>query len=262
MSVKMEVYGLKFPLIKGNEDLINVILNALSENGLELRDGDIIAIADKIVAAVRGRIVDYDKIRASERAKRLAEKYGLEPGFVELVLSEAEDVYGGIFRALLTLKNGVLIANAGVDHKNVPEGKASLWPESPNREAERIRLEILRRTGKKVGVILVDSRVNPLRRGTVGFAIGFSGIKPVIDCRGKKDLYGKPLRITYMNIVDDLAATAHLIMGETSERIPVVIIRNSPAEVTEEYDLESINVSFDECLYMKNLKPTSSDLAE
>ena len=89
--------------------------------------------------------------------------------------------------------------------------------------------------------------------GTTGFALSFAGFNPIKDCRGKLDLYGKPLLITRINLVDDLAAAAHLLIGETNERTPLVIIRGAPIEVIEDYDANQIKIPKEECLYMKNL---------
>lgn len=169
---------------------------------------------------------------------------------MEIVLREAEEIYGGVPRALLTLKNDVLIANAGVDHKNAPENSACLWSINPNETARRVWKD-LSKTGKRIGLILVDSHVNPMRVGTTGFALGIAGIKPTKDCRGLLDLYRRPLIITRMNVADDLAAAAHLVMGETSESTPIVIIRGAPVEVTGDYDPNEVIISKDDCMYMR-----------
>lgn len=100
-------------------------------------------------------------------------------------------------------------------------------------------------------MILVDSHVNPMRMGTIGFALGIAGLKPIRDCRGSLDLYDKPLIITRMNIADDLAAAAHLLMGETTERTPIIIIRGAPIELTEEYDPNEVIIPKNECMYMR-----------
>ena len=242
---------IKTPLVKVEDDVIKVILEAIATTGLKIEDRDILLVADKIVATSEGRVVDYDSIKPTRKARNLAEKYSLEPSFVELILKEAEEIYGGVPRALLTLKNKVLIANAGIDHKNAPENSACLWPINPNETAKRMWKFLSERTGKKIGLILIDSHVNPMRVGTTGFALGIAGIKPIKDCRGLLDLYHRPLLITRMNIADDLAAAAHLVMGETSESTPLVIIRSAPVEVTDNYDPNEVVISKDDCIYMR-----------
>jgi len=246
----LEVLAAKTSFVQVGDDIVEVILDAIDSTGLKIEDGDILLVADKIVAASEGRVVDFDSVKPRGKARKLAGKYSLEPPFVELVLREAEEVYGGVLRALLTLKNNVLIANAGVDHKNAPENSACLWSINPNETARRIWKALSEKIGRKIGFILVDSHVSPMRIGTTGFALGIAGIKPVKDCRGLLDLYNRPLLITRINLADDLAAAAHLVMGETSERTPLVIIRGAPVQVTDDYDPNEVVIAKEQCMYM------------
>jgi coenzyme F420-0:L-glutamate ligase/coenzyme F420-1:gamma-L-glutamate ligase len=249
----MEVHPIELPLIQRGDDIVPIFLDVIHANGLELEDGDIVAFADKIAAISEGRVIDLERVEPSEEAKALAERYALEPGFVEVVLQEADEVFGGVARALLTLKNDIIIANAGMDHKNAPVHSATLWPSNPNATAAKLRGELERTTGKRLGVLLVDSHVAPMRMGTLGFALGVAGFRPVKDCRGMKDLYGKPLRITRINLADDLASAAHLVMGETTERIAIAIIRDSNVSITDDYDPREVVIPKEECLFMMNL---------
>jgi coenzyme F420-0:L-glutamate ligase len=248
----MQLFGVSTRTITPGDDLVEVVLEALKRQGLEIRDGDLLAVASKVVAVAEGRLVRLSTVKPSERAKVLAERYGLEPDFAEVVLQEAEKVYGGVSRALLTLKNGVLVANAGVDRKNAPDGQAIPWPSNPNQSAENIRKEILARTGKRVGVLIIDSKVSPLRMGTTAQAIGVAGFKPIKDCRVEKDLYGKRIYITRQALADDLASAAHLLMGETTASTPVVIIRNAPIILSVECDPDSMKIPAEQCLFMQS----------
>ncbi|MEM3403199.1 MAG: coenzyme F420-0:L-glutamate ligase [Nitrososphaeria archaeon] len=254
MLKRVEVIPLKSHLVKEGEDVVGIIIKLLKRSRIRLKDKDVIVIADKILAISEGRIVNYEKTISSEEAKILSEKYALEPGFVQIVLDESERIFGGVKRAILSINNGILMANAGVDHKNAPVGFAALWPKDPDGTARRIREELEKRTGKRVGVVISDSRVNPMRRGTVGIAIGSSGILPVIDCRGKTDLFGKSLKITFINVVDDLACMAHMVMGETTEMTPVVLIRNANIILDGEATSEQVKISEDECLIVRSIK--------
>jgi coenzyme F420-0:L-glutamate ligase len=248
----MRLIPIKMPIIKKGDDIINLFFHALEEKGYAVKEGDIIAFADKVIAMCDGRYVNYEKVKPSKKAKSLAEQHCLEPGFVELVIRNADAIYGGVPRALLTLKNDIIIANAGIDHKNVPKNFASMWPSNPDDTAAELRDQIEVRTGKKVGVILVDSHVVPMRMGTLGFALGIAGFKPIKDCRGMKDLYGKPLLITRINIADDVACAAHFLMGETDERISIVILRNTNIEITNNFDPRELVIPKEECIFMKN----------
>ncbi len=247
----MEVIPIRTPLVKKGDNVINIILNAINDAGLEIEDGDILLAADKIVATSEGRIINPNSIKPNKIAKKFAEEHSLGPSFVELVLKEAEEVYGGAHRAILTLKNNMLIANAGIDRKNAPKDSVCLWSIDPNKSAKRILKILSEKTGKKIGFILIDSHIRPMRVGTTGFALGIAGIKPIRDCRGSLDLYGRKILITRMNIADDLAAAAHLIMGESSERTPLALIRGAPVEITDNYDPDEVVIAKNECIYMR-----------
>jgi len=251
----MHVLAIRTKIFKSGDDLVSIVVKSLQAHGVELKDRDILAISSKVVASVENRIVSLREIQPSEKAKELATKYSLEPEFAELVLREAEKIYGGVHKSILTFKNGVLTVNAGIDNKNAPVGYAALWPSNLQSRADKIREEIKKRTGKGVGVVIVDSQVVPLRMGTRGLALAVSGFKPVEDCRCKEDLFQKELAITRHSIADDLASAAHLLMGETNEQTPVVLIRDAPVTFTEVADEEEMKISPEDCVYMKSFYP-------
>ena len=252
----MQFFGIHTKLIEPEDNLVDTILDGLHGQKVSIDDGDVLLIASKVVSTVQGRLVRLGSIEPSEKARKLAKKFDLEPGFVELVLREAEEVCGGVPKALLTMKNNLLMANAGVDHKNAPKGYAALWPKKPHESAEKIRNEILEKTGKHVGVLIVDSRVTPLRIGTTGVAIGIAGFPPIEDCRTERDLYGNPILITRHALADDLASAAHLIMGEANEQIPAVLSKKVPANPTEKTDPDSATILAKECLFMSYIAET------
>jgi len=249
----MQLFRVSTKLIKPRDNLVKIILEALNKQKLEIQDGDLLAIASKVVATVEGRLKKLSSLEPSEKAKKLAKQYDLEPSFVEIVLQESKVVYGGVSKALLTLKNNFLTANAGVDHKNVPKGYVALWPKNSHKSAEKIRREIRERTGKQVGILIIDSRVTPLRMGTTGIALGMAGFEPVKDYRFDKDLYSNSILITRHAIADDIASAAHLMMGESSEQTPVVLIRNAPVKPCEEVNPKSTIILAKECLFSKLL---------
>lgn len=252
--MSMQLFGLQTKLIKPEDDLVNIIIEALNRQSLKIADGDILAIASKAAATVQNRLKRLESVKPSEKAKKLASKYDLEPSFVEVVLQESETVYGGVSKALLTLKDNILTANAGVDHKNSPLGYATLWPKNPFKVAENLRRELLARTGKRIGVLIVDSRVTPLRMGTTGLALAVAGFQPVRDCRRDKDLYGRSISITRHALADDLASAAHSIMGESNERMPFVLIKNAPVRHTETVKPSALVISAKQCLFTKHIK--------
>jgi len=251
----MQVLAIRTQIFKPGDDLVSFVVKSLRERDIELKNGDILAISSKVVASAEKRIVSLREIRPSEKARELANKHSLEPEFAELVLRESEKIYGGVYKSILTLKNGILTVNAGVDNKNAPVGYVVLWPLNPQNRADEIRKEIKERTGKGIGVVIVDSQVVPLRMGTRGLALAVAGFKPVEDCRDKGDLFRKTLVITRHSIADDLASAAHLLMGETDEQTPVVLIRDAPVSFTEVVNEDEMKISPEECVYMRSFYP-------
>jgi coenzyme F420-0:L-glutamate ligase len=240
-------------MVQPGDNLVEVILDAAERQGLRIEDGAIIAIASKALATAQKRLRKLSTVKPSRRARNLAARYNLEPAFVEIVLQEAEEVCGGVSKALLTLKDNVLTANAGVDQKNSPVGYAVLWPRNPFQTAEKIREDISQRTGKRVGILIVDSRVTPLRMGTSGLALAAAGFEPVRDYRVEKDLYGRSISITRHALADDLASAAHLVMGESNERTPAVLITQAPVKLVDKIKRSSVAISTKECLFANRI---------
>lgn len=223
----MEIIGLdNVPLIEDGDNLVEIISSTLKEKRIALKDNDIVAVTEKIVAKAEGRLVDLDKVKPSRRAAALSRKTEKDPRIVELILRESREVLKtGKNFLIVETRQGFICANAGVDQSNVEEGKAKLLPRNPDKSAERIRKGLEEKTGNKIGVIIVDSLGRPFRYGTVGMAIGASGIKALWDRRGDRDLFGRELQITRVAVADCLASAANIVMGEASEKIPVAIIR-------------------------------------
>jgi len=247
----MRLYAVKTRLLKSGDDLADIILESLKKQNLQLEDDDVLAVTSKIVAYAQNRLIKLSDAKPSAKAKELAQRFSLTPEFAELVLRESDKIYGGVEKAVLTLKNGILTANAGIDNKNAPIGHVALWPTDVKQWAGSFRNEIKRRTGKKVAILVVDSRLAPLRRGTTGLALSVAGFKPVWDERGEKDIYGKPLVITQHAVADDLASAVHALMGEAAERTPIVLIREAQVEFDDNaYDSADMMIPFKECIFM------------
>jgi coenzyme F420-0:L-glutamate ligase/coenzyme F420-1:gamma-L-glutamate ligase len=247
----MRLYAVKTRIIKIGDDPVEVILKSLREQNLQLEDNDILVVTSKIMAYAEGRVVKLSDVKPSDRAQELAQQFSLRPEFAELILREADKIYGGVEKAVLTLKNGILTANAGIDNKNAPLDYVVLWPSNPQKWARKIREEIKRRTSKKVAVLIIDSGLVPLRMGTTGLALAVAGFKPVRDCRGEKDIYRKPLVITRHAVADDLASAAHLLIGEVAEKTPVVLIKDARVDFDDcVYGSADMMMPFKECIFM------------
>ena len=132
---------------------------------------------------------------------------------------------------------------------------ATLWPKNPDKSASHVRQHFARKGVNHLGVEIVDSRITPLRLGTIGLAIGTSGFEPVQDYRSKPDLYGREVRVTQTNIADDLASAAHMLMGETREQIGAVVIRNAPVLFGSSVGSSRAKLEPQRCLISSNFFP-------
>jgi coenzyme F420-0:L-glutamate ligase len=214
--------------------------------------GDVVAVASKIVSTCEGRVIKLEKVKVTTTARRLAKKYEIDERLTTIVMNESDEIFGGVKGFLLTLKTGILAPNAGVDVKNAPPGTAILWPKNPDWSARNLLRSLERRFQTRVGVEVVDSRVTPLRLGTTGLAIGLSGFAAVRDDRSNLDLYGRIIRVTQTNVADDVAASAHLLMGEAADRIGAVVARN--ARVTRaSSDGRTAKMDLNKCLVGSSL---------
>jgi coenzyme F420-0:L-glutamate ligase len=251
----MRLYAVETRVVKPGDNLVDVILDSLRKQTLKLEDNDVLALASKIVSYSQGRIMKLGDVKPSEKAKKLARKHSLDPEFAELVLREAEKVYGGVEKAILTLKDNIITANAGIDNKNAPVGSAVLWPRDLVEWLKNFRDEINRKTARRIAVVVVDSGLIPLRIGTVGLALATAGFNPIREWRGKGDLYGRPIMITRHAVADDLASAAHLLIGEAAEKTPIVLIKNAPVDFDDNvHGSEEMMMPFRECIFMNTFK--------
>jgi len=145
---------------------------------------------------------------------------------VELILRESKKVLRQGPNLLITEhKRGWVCANAGIDYSNVPGEYVTLLPKDPDQTAKKIRRRIKALIGRDVAVLIIDSYGRPFRKGAVGVALGSSGITALVDKRGEEDLFSYRLKSTEIALADELASAASLLMGQTNEGIPTVIIR-------------------------------------
>lgn len=223
------------PLIHQGDDLAEIILASLSASGPTLEDNDILVLGQKIVSKAEGRMVNLNGVTASDRSNAIGQRIEKDPRLVELMLSESRSVMRVRAGTIIVEHNlGFVCANAGIDHSNVAgQGSGTdeyvlLLPVDPDRSAGQIRTKLQSRSGKQLGVMIIDSHGRAWRLGTVGMCIGLDGIPGVVDQRGWKDLFGYSLRITVVGVADELAAAASLVMGQAAEGTPVVHVRGFP----------------------------------
>jgi coenzyme F420-0:L-glutamate ligase / coenzyme F420-1:gamma-L-glutamate ligase len=228
------------PLIQPGADLAGLILQALSSAAISLSDGDILVLAQKIVSKAEGRLVNLESITPSQHAVELAAQTAKDPRLVELILRESSRVLRSRPGAIIVEHRlGFVCASAGIDHSNVsaPNGQLGEWvlllPANPDASAHRLRDHLEAATGARLGVLIIDSHGRAWRLGTVGVAIGLSGLPALVDMRGWPDLFDFRLQITQLGAADELAAAASLVMGQAAEGIPLVHVRGFPYPLRE-----------------------------
>lgn len=231
---KLELIALEdVPLVRAGDDLAVLVLNALARTGLSLAERDVLVVAQKVVSKSEARLVRLDMVEPSPRACELARVLGKDARLVELILRESHNVLRA--RAGVIIVEDVrrlVLANAGIDASNANDdgGEASvlLLPADPDASAAGLREKLRERTGCDVGVVINDSIGRAWRNGTVGTAIGVSGLPGLIDLRGTPDLFGRALRATDVGLADEIAAAASLLMGQAGEGRPLVLARGVP----------------------------------
>jgi len=247
----MQVFPIRTRIIVPEDNVVDVFLDSLNELEISLLANDILTIAETPLGTTEGQVVKLSEVQVSDEAKELSERYELLPEVAELIIQEADEILGGIPRVVLTIKNNTLMANAGVDKSNIPPGYASLLPVNSRASAERLRNEVKEKTGKTIGVMVIDSRTQPLRLGNIGMALGVAGFRPVADDRGRHDLFGNEMRITRRAIADNLASACTAVMGESDESVPIALIRDAPVEfVDQSFDSSEMWMPPRECMYM------------
>ena len=218
------------PLVKPGDDLPGIILKSAHSSKIEWFEGDILVIAQKIVSKAEGRLVNLKQIEPSKRSIELGSLTEKDPRLVELILQESKKVIR-YRKGVLVVQNehGVILANAGIDHSNLEQDQEQDWvlllPKDPDLSAKIIHQELMEKTGLHLGVIINDSIGRAWRNGTIGTAIGVAGLPAIVDLRGRKDLFGNPLRVSEEAVADELASAASLIQGQADEALPVVLIQ-------------------------------------
>ena len=233
-------------------DLVSLIEEKL---GARLRDGDVLVISSKLVAVSEGRMTKLDSVRAGRMAKKLAAGNRMDERLCELVLRESDEVIGGVPGFVLASKDGLLTPNAGIDKSNVAHGSVVLYPRRPELSAWRIREALKFSRGVSVGVVICDSRLSPTRRGTTGVAVASSGIEAILDMRGRRDLFGNVLKVTSQSVADDLSSASEILMGESDEATPMVLVRGLSRRLLRntEYGGKRFSIPMDECVYLRSL---------
>jgi len=238
----MKIIPIKTHKIKAFEGDIFLILDKYVRR---MPEGSILAVTSKIISLCEGRVVKIGDVDKDELIKSEAEF------FLPRKLSR--------YKIIFAIKNGILAPSAGIDESNA-DGYYVLWPKDPQETANEIRKYLKRKFRlKRVGVVITDSKTTPLRMGTSGVAIAHSGFEALLDYIGTPDIFGRKLKMTKANIMDALAATAVLVMGEGAEQTPLAIIEDLPfvkfkSSDPSKSELRDLKIELDDDLYAPMLK--------
>lgn len=231
------------PEVDEGADLTSLILDSVAALELELRAGDVICVAQKVVSKAEGAIAplpDADDVHAARR--QVAREQAVR------IVADTPDVL------IVETAHGFVCANAGVDASNLPEGVVSLLPEDPDASARRIATALHERTGIRVGVVVTDTFGRPWRMGQTDVAIGVAGIAPLRDERGGTDRHGRTLDVTVVAIADELAAAADLARRKAAGA-PFVLIRGADVEPDEDATARPLIRPADEDLFRTATPP-------
>ena len=223
------------PLIHPGDDLARIALERAGAAGLDLRDGDVLVFAQKVVSKCEGRLVRLHDVEPSPRALEVAAVTEHDPRLVELILRESNEVLK-LRKGLIVVeqRSGFICANAGIDRSNIEpddgEIVVSLLPLDPDASARRLRADLQDLSGAEVAVLVIDTHGRPFRNGVCGVAIGVAGMKALRDARGEFDLFGFALQHTIISPADEIAAGASMLMGQSGEGRPVILVRGARYE--------------------------------
>jgi coenzyme F420-0:L-glutamate ligase len=225
-----------------------------SLQGFEYKNNDIVVISSKFVSMSEGSIVSLREVKASRKARALASKCHMDAKMAELVLRESDYIVKGVPGFLLAIRDGMIAPNAGIDKSNVPKGYAILYPRDPFATAEKMKQRFLMEQGIRTGIVIADSRLMPTRIGTTGVAIACAGFQPVDDLRGRRDLFGNVLRVTFKAVADGLATMGVAVMGESDESTPAAVVRGARVEWSDKkFSWRDMAVEPGQDIYLRSL---------
>lgn len=225
----MQITPIKTRIFRENEDLLQFILKYVKK----LPEKSVLIVTSKIVALSEGRAVVFKNERQKVALIKKESEFALETKYT-----------------WLTIKDGMVMASAGIDESNA-KGKLILLPKDSFKSAQLIRKELQRKFKvKQLGVLITDSRIFPLRAGIVGVALGYAGFNGIKNYIGQKDIFGRILKMSRTDVADSLATAAVLCMGEGREQQPLALISDVPVQFSEKVNKKELRINPKEDLYL------------
>lgn len=225
----MIIRPIKTRVFEEGEDLCSFIAKYIKK----IPEKSVMVITSKIVALAEGRTAPAGNHRTKEALIRAESEFAVPTKWV-----------------WLTLKDGMVMASAGIDESNA-NGKLILLPKDSFKTAQVLRKKLQKKYGvKHLGVLITDSRTTPLRAGVTGVALGYAGFRGVRDYRGTRDIFGRKFKFSRTNVADSLATTAVFVMGEGSEQHPLAIIGDAPIEFSEKINRKELRIDMKDDMYL------------
>jgi len=246
----ISIIPIKTPIIKEGDDPVSIIIDNIP---VKPREGDVLVVATKPLLLAYSKYFDARNrdLEISAEAKELAEDYELDEVTSELIVRYSDEILGGTKGFVLSDVEGVVLPNGGIDRKNIGRKKYALPYTAVKDKAKEFYSKIFKLYGVRIGVIISDSSVYPLRLGTRAIAVVTYGFIPVRKYVGDLDLYGVSIKYTYMNIADELASAAHLAMGEGDERVPAALIRGVEVSLVDKNTTSMAKIDRNKCIFRK-----------
>lgn len=228
----MQIKAIKTSVFKEKEDLLQFIFKYIKK----IPENSVLVVTSKIVALAEGRTISVDDSIPHEEMR-------------EKIIKSESDYMLRTKYTWLTIKDGMVMASAGIDESNA-NGKIILLPKNSFGSADLIRKKLCKKFNiKNLGILITDSRLFPLRAGVVGVALGYAGFMGVFDYRGTKDIFGRVLKMSRTDVADSLATAAVLCMGEGKEQQPLALITKPPVIFVNKINKKELNIDIQEDIY-------------
>ena len=218
----------QFPLIEPLDNLVEIIYESIKSNKMTIDDNDVFVIAQKIISKSENRYLNLDEVEVTDEAINLANSLNKDRGLMQAIINESNKILSTEKNVVIVEhKLGFININAGIDQSNILQDKnlALLLPKNPSKSAKDIQKKLSKMLEKNISIIISDSMTRPYRAGVINFALASHNIQSFIDLKGEKDMFGNTLRGTEIAVADELASAAGLLMGQSDEAKPVILIK-------------------------------------
>lgn len=224
----MIVKPIKTRVFEEGENLFDFIMTYFKK----LSEKSVVVITSKIVALSERRTAEIQNIKTKEKLIRAESELAIPTKYV-----------------WLTIKDGLLMASAGIDESNA-NGKLILLPKDSFKTARFLRKKLQQKYGvKELGILITDSRTMPLRAGIIGVALGYAGFRGIKDYRGTSDIFHRKFKFSRVDVADSLAASAVLAMGEGNEKQPLALIENPSVKFCDKINRKELHIAFKDDMY-------------